>query len=380
MTFHSVTYESQSNRNHSLGGEHPQASKSLHLPGVGWATANTSSNVLNHPLIPFSGFTIPPISSLLFRTITDDDAIMSIGIAWAEQIAVLLDGTPLDNNIALIATATGDGGRVARDIFLSTGGDVGTALSALTGTTIGLDVEAQCSYLSETYMGLAHFCEFESHPPDTDAAGESRLQELFSLFDSSSASYQVGVDSLGEAIVVEQCGFAAVDPSGVVYITPNDIGVGPDQIPAAVTDNEPANFRAHPSVFYPSGRSQYVRGLTRQKVDTTALAAGSAGNALKIIRVDAAPTNSDWLTIIDGTPVIINVLHPAGSDFRRPRDIWTNVILPLINTGGANQQVSVYGSPTGTVGGALLTRLAYSEYWRCLPLTGTRITQTGGGG
>jgi hypothetical protein len=380
MTFHSVTYESRSNQTHSSGATHPRTSRSLNLPALGWSLVNVTSNAINDPLIPFSGFTTPPIASIDFRTITDNAATVSIGRAWSQQIAVLLDGIPLSNNSALITTVTGGGGRVAPDVNLSTGGAVQTALAALTGTTTGLDVSAQVAYLSETYTALTHFCDFESHPPDSDSVGTTRLRELYRILDTAASSHRVGTTGSGAAIIVEQCSFAAIDPSGVVYITSTDIGNAPDQIPASVEDNTPDAFRAHPSVFFPAGKAKYIRGLTRQKVDQNSVSVQQAGNPLKIIRVNAAPTSTDWLVSVDGSEVVLNIPHPAGSDYRRPRDIWASVILPLINTGGANQQFSVYGSPAGTVGGALQSRLQYSDYWRCLPIAGTRIVQNDGGG
>ena len=381
MTSHATTYETVSSRGHVGPGVRQQALWGLNLKAVDWRLVNVSSNAIQDALVPFSGYATPPIQSLDFRTITDNAATRSLGRAWSGQDTVSLDGSSLDNGTTLIATTSGQGsGRLAPDIFLSTGGGVQTALAALVGTTTGLDINASCGYITETYMGMQHFAEFQNQPPDTAASGAIRLHELIDLFEISAARFQIGVDANSEPVFVEQCGFSAMDPSGVVYIRPEDIGPNALQIPAGMGDNTAAAFRAHPSVFYPSGKSQYVRAVTRQRTDAVAIAATGVDQPIKIISVGTAPSESQWLVTIDGAPMIVTVPHPVGSDLRRPKDIWAGVILPIITTGGANQSDALYPTVSNSVGDAVLTRLEYADYWRCLPIAGTRIIQTGGGG
>lgn len=379
MTSHATSYESVSSRGHVGPGVRQQSTWGLNLPGVGWTLVNVTSNAIQDIHVPFSGFATIPIQSLDFRTHTDNAATRSLGRVWSGQDTVSLDGASLDNNTSLMATIlSASSGRLAPDIVLATGGAVQTALAALTGTTDDLDVNASCGYITETYMGMQHFAEFQEQPPDTAGSGATRLSQLIELFEISAARFQIGVDANAEPVFVEQCGFAAMEPSGVVYVRPEDIGPNALQIPAAVTDNTAAAFRAHPSVFYPSGKSQYVRAITRQRTDPIGIATGNQENPIKIVSVTQAPTTSNWLVTIDGAPMIVTVTHPAGSDFRRPRDIWAGVILPLINTGGANQSSTIYPAFANSVGDAVLSRLEYADYWRCLPIPGTRITQTGG--
>lgn len=382
MTSHACSYESVSSRGHTGPGLPIQNQTGISLPGTGWATVNNRSNAINHPLVPFSGFhpLIPPIHRVWFRTITDTAATISIGNGVTENTVVSIDGTSLDNDTALIISTSGfASGRLAPDIILDFNGDAATALAALTGTTIGLDVNVEAGYIHETYMGMQQFCEFQEQPPNTGGSGHERLNELLNLFEVSSARFQIGVDTNGAAVFVEQAGFAALDPSAVIYIRPEDIGPNALQIPADMTDNSAAAFRAHPSVFYPSGKSQYVRAITRQGIDSEDVAAATT-QPIKIISVTAAPTSSLWLVTIDGAPMIVRVSHPTGSDLRRPRDIWESAILPIINQGGANQGAETYTQIGNGLGDAVLSRLTYADYWRCLPLPGTRITQTGGGG
>lgn len=380
MTTHSVTYESVSSRGHTGPGLRPGSNWGFFQNSLGWRVVNLESLAIQDPLIPFSGYVIAPILRLMFRTITDDGPTISIGEAWAQQFAVSLDGSSLNNALIPVQPSTEFApGRLAPDVVLLAGGAVTTALAALTGTTTQLDINAHCGYITETYQGMQHFCEFEDAPPDTQGDGHTRLNALVQALELSSARYQIGVDANGAAVFVEQAGFTAVDPAGVVYVRPEDIGPNALQIPAAMGDNTAASFRAHPSVFYPSGKSQYVRALTRQRRDDISIDTEAVDQPIQIVSVGSAPVTSNWLVTIDGAPMVIRVNHPVGSDLRRPRDIWEGVILPLINAGGANQAAVVYPTVQNNIGDAVLTRLQYADYWRCLPIAGTRIIQTGGG-
>lgn len=381
MTSHAAAYETISSRGHVGPGAALQNLESLTIIGLGWLALNDTTNAIQRALIPFSGFdpAKPPVHKATYRTRTTDASVISIGTAYSQQTVTSLSGTPLESDTNIIISVSGfASGRLAPDIVLDFNGDAGTALAALTGTTNDVDVCCEVGYIAETYQGIQHFCEFQENPPNTDSSGSERLAELLDLFEVSSAQFQIGVDATGQPVLVEQCGFAALDPSGVIYIRPEDIGPGALQIPAAFVDNSAAAFRAHPSVFYPSGKSQYVRAISRQAIDQGAVNADTV-QPIKIISVTTSIPDSTWLVTIDGAPMIVRISHPAGSDFRRPRDIWENVILPLVNQGGALQGDVIYAQVQNGVGDARMSRLAYADYWRCLPLPGTRITQDGGG-
>jgi hypothetical protein len=55
---------------------------------------------------------------------------------------------------------------------------------------------------------------------------------------------------------------------------------------------------------------------------------------MALFTVARAPLFSTWWCIIDGVSQEITFQHPAGSDFRRPADIWVNVIVPFITGKG----------------------------------------------
>lgn len=160
------------------------------------------------------------------------------------------------------------------------------------------------------------------------------------------------------------CSAAGITPDGTVWIDPADIGNGPDQIPASVGNNTAAAFRAHPSCFIPSGASRYIRSVDRMAIDREAINAVTVGQPFRIRTVDNAPQASRWLVAIDGAEAVLRLAHPAGSDFRRPKDIWNNIIVPLIHG-------SQIGSTLGFSDAAALAvaaNLKYSNYWRCLEI------------
>ena len=124
-----------------------------------------------------------------------------------------------------------------------------------------------------------------------------------------------------------------------------------------------------------------MRALTRQAIDVNAIdATGSNVDTapLAIYTVDTAPTHSDWVVSVDGQVQIVRLLHPAGSDYRRPRDIYNALWVPIL-TGGSNTANAVaFGQVVGQTD-AVAFRWAYCDYLRCLPLAGTNVNQSGGG-
>lgn len=160
------------------------------------------------------------------------------------------------------------------------------------------------------------------------------------------------------------CSAAGIAPDGTIWIDPADIGNGADQIPASVGNNTAAAFRAHPSCFIPSGASRYIRAVDRMAIDREAINATTVGQPFRIRTVDNAPQASRWLVAIDGAETVLRLAHPSGSDYRRPRDIWNNVIVPLI-------QGAQIGSTLGFSNASALAvaaNLKYSNYWRCLEI------------
>lgn len=380
MTIHSVCYESTSSR-HAQVGAYPNTAvwtdTQKAIPATGAAAKSIPKG-----LVPISGYSSMP----LVNSSTEWDATADITVqAWGDQTRILQGGVEVDNTTAFHKKDIGESGynsgRIAPRIYLDFDG--ATEPAGLTE----FDATVTYGYLDDHYTGYAHFIEFEDSA-DADN-GQSRLRVLLDLLVNSTANYQVGVGAAAAAIVVNYCGFAGVDPTGAVYLRPEDIGnTNPDQISTDVAENDAAGFRAHPSVFYPAGKAKYVRSLLRGARDTVGIAVDTGGTGvigggpLEIIQVTSAPTQSNWLVSIEGQPSIVRLIHPAGSDYRRPRDIWNNVWVPILK-GSSNQSAATFFAGgtelNATAGEALHYRWQYADYFRCLPLPGTNTNQTGVG-
>jgi hypothetical protein len=375
MTEHAACYETLGSRFTGSGSHRQDSCWSTFFQSADITSVSPPGTLFQTPIIPPSGFNTgnPPWTAGKIMLEGDVDT-------WTECMSssnnMLQNGAIVANGNRPIRAYPGDinwnTGRVAPNLQT----DI-----ALPANPVGGEGQVTCRYQGEVYQGLAHFCEFEDDPPNALADGSARLTELLTLFDQATNRYTAGADAGGNAIELAGCGFSAVLPNGAVFIDPSDIGNGPDQMPALSVDNTAAAFRAHPGVFYPAGMTQYVRAITRQSFDQLELNFDVAGGPIAIWQVDSAPESTDWLVCIDGQYSIINLVHPAGSDYRRPRDIWNNVWQPIINSGGAVSLATIGGSVDNgsSAVGSISTRWKYATYFRCLKVPDTtNIPQAGG--
>lgn len=281
-------------------------------------------------------------------------------------------------------------GRVTRDQRLRWTSDAGVALAAAAADPVLFHGHLEYRYpVANPYQGLIHFLEFADIPPD--AAPEdsylpnlpNRLNALLQQLTLQSGSRYLLGNAGGVDLYAEECGYAAVAPEGAVYIRPEDFGgAAADRIPIDYQQNEAARFRFHPSVFI--RRPQYIRGLMAGYADWYPIDALDTfdSQVMRIITVTSDPGASNWLIVIDGQAQVVRLLHPAGSDLRRPRDIWNEVWTPLIQGSNAISravELQLIQPPSGFGGGTnvqiVTARLRFLEYARCLPLPGNRQDQ-----
>jgi len=260
----------------------------------------------------------------------------------------------------------------------------GAALAAAQngGTVESMSGTVLFSYSRGTpYQGILHLCEFEEQPPDRSSDATEVVTRITRALQAPPNSVNLGQNSVGDDIIVKSCGFTGIAPEASVYVDATDIGNGPGQIPQSVTDNLAVRFRAHPSVFL--RRTRYSRSVARQYNDSTSITAPAAEMPVRIVVVtpdEAAPV-SNWLISVDGVPMLVQVDHNTFDPLVvRPRDIWNQFWVPLINgdSSVANAPLTniVFGNG-GTRGpAASQLRLRFLEYARCLPLPGEPITQT----
>lgn len=380
MTTHTVCYESLGSRNANLSGVRPDKSWQQ-FAQLGWATDNAISDTVPWELLPKSATGAQGKTPVSAIWIAPQAAADSMGLLLPSIDYGSLDGTTLDNGALVAINNDVASGRQSPRIVLAFDGDFAAELVLLGVPFDGINATILHHYGTATYQGLAHFIEYEEQPPNDDNDGSIALLALLAKVQNGGARYRVGTNTAGEGLFAEGCGFAANAPEGALYIDPADVGTGPDQVSADITLNTNSKFRAHPNVFYPAGRSDYIRSITRQNVDSVAINVGGAGQPLRIVQVNQPLTASNWLVIVDGVPSIVNLAHPGGSDIRRPRDIWNQVWQPIIqNSSLSVADALTWISPTNTDGGGVGTRWKYLEYARCLELAGTDLVQEGGGG
>lgn len=182
-------------------------------------------------------------------------------------------------------------------------------------------------------------------PPTGDLRGMFAREELRLTAAGGGGS---SVVQPGGTIPLRMCDASYTDPWGRVLLTGSDVGTGVGQISPLRSSWLASQFDAHPQCFV--RLTSKVRGLATAQTftftDTTPI--NSSPAVMRLYTVVRAPTHSTWLVVIDGVPQTLTFAHPAGSDLRRPADIWNAVLVPAMltrsNTGGP-------GTPAGTAAG-----------------------------
>lgn len=218
------------------------------------------------------------------------------------------------------------------------------------------------------------FGSYVDSSKDTLPSIEELLKSTEFQFIQGGARTFLGNTSGGQALFVNDCGAAYNDPCGCVFIDPGDIGNAAEQIPQDVASNSPAHYRFHPSVFF--RRAQAVRAFAALDPTSGFPVNQNLGN-LTVFSVSRAPTHSRWSFIFDGAEMDVVVTHPAGSDLRRPRDIWNSVIVDTLlrNNAGGNglitSRVDDSSGPRLFIPDDLIKRMQYMQYARFIePLDG----------
>jgi hypothetical protein len=371
MTTHACTYETLSSRNSAGAGSRPDLAyaHTFQIADVSVAL----QEILPRPLIPLSGYGSDVPYASVDLVVEGDTDISYRSFRGTDFVTV--GGVETDNTAEFVVRSAGN---LYNSGTLSPRPQLNFSGVALPVNGAAAQGQITYSYGPENlYSGLTHFCDFQDDPPGTPADGSVRLKALLEQFSQSGSEAQVGVDGNGTAIKVANCGFAGIAPEGAVMITPSDIGSNADQIPSSISNNTAAAFRAHPSVFYPAGKTPYVRSIGRGAYSTSSITnAGGNGGPLEITSIIAAPTETNWLIVVDGVAQVVRLSHPVGSDIRRPRDIWNQLWVPILKGSSNVQSATNFVSVTGN-GGAIGGRWAYADYFRCLPIAGTNVIQSG---
>lgn len=373
MTSHSTAYEAIFSTSAGGGSGSLPQNVCASVAAAIVISSDPGMDVLPEPIVPMSGYETIPVDRATIYEFGDSNIVThapNLDTDFIEQDGALVDNSEpflIEENAVITQF---NSGRLAARIQIRFNG------AARPANATSSHGRVSYAYQDSVYQGLAHFCDFEPQPPNTDADGSFRLAELLKAINGGVNTVTVGADSGGNPIIVNGCAFAAVAPEGHVQVRPEDLGDGPDLIPSGMIDNTADKFRAHPSVFFRPGRNKYVRAVTRNATDGIGVAEETgSGGPLRITNVDAPIEWSNWLIIVDGSPMVVRLDHPPG-DFRRPRDIWNDVWLPILNGPSDLGTPTQFGQVIGNSGG-VAGRWKYAEYFRCLPLAGTNVIQTG---
>jgi len=183
-----------------------------------------------------------------------------------------------------------------------------------------------------------------------DNAGESladpttflrRLER--SLRVNAGANFVLGLDNAGAEVSLRNCGFAAVDRRGVLWLSPSDIGVGAGQIPPQFASNTAERCKYHPAVFWPTISGAPRRLELTERADVTASAITTQAGAPVVFSIDSDVTASRWLFVVDGQAVTTTIRH---GNIKRPRDVWNQVIVPAIQRNAPGQGLVMYRDET----------------------------------
>lgn len=222
------------------------------------------------------------------------------------------------------------------------------------------------------YRGRSQFIDFSEQPPDTDLQTIQAVSRIRAILGAPTASYNVGAPN-GPDRILRNCNYAGIDPAGVLWLRPEDLGNQANQIPNDVVQNTADHFRYFPNAFF--RRTSYVDGLQSANVDPLAIDAAPVDQRqpFTLRTVQFQPETSMWLLVIDGQDHLVRIDHPAGSDLRRPDEIWNAVWVPLLSSASGPPSSATSDSPYvydifGTLGDqvGLFDRLQYVQYARML--------------
>lgn len=374
-----AAYEIKSTRDTASPFVHPDIARINQSNGIGpWADFGAFKAVaLTRGNIPQSAYATSG-GTFTNATRVEGYADGSISDAFIEIIRgaayVMINGVPTANGtICLQQTGIGfniGAGFSASGTCLVFGGAALTALQALDGGANPLfyvnayegnvalgTINVQNSLAQPMWNGVQHFVDFEDDEPASFASeGATRL---FTQISKRAG----GPYTLPDGTVLKDCAYAGICPTGTIYIAAEDYGI---TVPSNVTLNTADAFRNHPAVFI--RRPQYIAEITRRYLQTQTIVQASLGSQpVGIYTANSSPvvTQSKWLVQVDGGTDIVQLLHPATSNYRRPREIWNNVIVPLVNGQQTNTaSPTVVNSLGGVIGNR--TRWNYLEYARYL--------------
>lgn len=209
--------------------------------------------------------------------------------------------------------------------------------------------------------------DFDGQSDNAKQTPATLLRTLTQINAAGGGRTVVGDDVTGR-ITIKGASFTGPLAGQVVMVRPDDVGLSPNQIPPIKTSLTNAQLSLHPAVFF--RKSERCRTVFSQQEVDVVLEPVNDGNPLVgafPLVVPSAPLYSEWVIMVDGTAQTVIIQHPAGSDLRRPRDVWEQVWLKAIASSNNNPGALLTYSNLGSdfVIRSALTRLSYLSYARC---------------
>lgn len=382
MVAHVSSYQTFRSRAASGGGEPPpQPMRTWTTQFAVSITNGVSTGVLFEGLVPASAWyqqgvlVIPPLRHVFGQSVAvaGNKAIEAQGNGddfWAVNGVLATNG----GSDPFFAFNPVNNGRQNPGVGLTIAGDALTATGALTEAR---GVAHWAHYSGLSYQSVEMWCDLEEWPPGTANLGSTYAITLHERLENMGSTFSLGTKSNGEEVVLRDCGYAAFTPNGQLWLRPEDFGNQNEQIPISVGDNTPQHFRFFPGVFF--RRGAYVHSVGRINPDPIAInLENQASQPFRLTVVGAAPTASDWLVSIDGAAQLVRIFHPAGSDLRRPDEIWQALWVPALQL-GSNFPNYLVLSTSGLVANsftATISRLRYAQYFRCTNIVSQSLTDT----
>lgn len=203
---------------------------------------------------------------------------------------------------------------------------------------------------------------------DSDKEQPAAFLEAFLRMGANAGAFRISVQG-GDELVIDQCAYAGPMASGNYYVAPSDIGVGPGQIPSDPTLWTEPILRPHVAVFVRD--ASHCRGVVSQlSGEDGAGQTNSAFPAVQVWQAVSAPLYSTWCIVIDGHAQSVIFPHVDGSgtqiDVRRPRDIWAQVVVPVLQRSINQADPFVLNRDSGgnLIKRGLISRMNYTSYGR----------------
>ncbi len=364
-------------RGESKGLPPRQAVEEIVLPPVGVVAAPDTFGVLAQ-----LGFFCAEVVSVVVRVLQSGGTLIRLEASLGDTTWIVTDGatgmtTLVDNgSMATIELAPAQvlGGPPVAFAALRFNG--GTLVALGMGAVLSVRVRLR-DWGAESRISHARALFFQNSPIAREnlPGAINQLELVYGTVGGRAVLGAPGSSPTEDERFVEECSLALPHPCGVVWVGPTDIGNLPSQIPTSISQNNSVHYLFHPSAFF--RHAPYERAIQVEQDPPWREGVGdNAGipepittprGALTVFQVNRPPTHSRWRILVDSAEMEVIVAHPAGSDLRKPVDVYRSVWLEALRRNEAiGSPLAIFGFGAGAgfvpVQVGTIERLIYLEY------------------